>query len=391
VLCVKCKGRNLCRTSCPILDSFRSKNLSLNDVDEKPTPPSVFVGRIGYPRVFAGPMIVLGNEKPEFFENPASYSKNVEEVLALRMSLARTYKNFSVFSALNPDKLLLELQEIAASLKDVDVEGEYEKIIKKPAIDDIVMPSGISAVYKKIRVTSNPKIPSKLEKVAGDDIKAVDAVRFLHESGYPTSYLQRVLSVGLLGIEKRLVPTRWSITAVHDMIAEELKKEIRYFDEISEVLLFSYEHYGNHFEVIFYPSCYAFQLVEIWIEKSLWSPERTWIGADWEGIKRKSQYSELSGGYYAARLPVVEFMHRIRRQAGAIVIREIRPEYSAPLGVWVVEEGVREALNSKPEKFEDLKDALRKAESRIKTEGRLWKKHIKLFFQPSLDQYLGSS
>ena len=391
MLCVRCKGRNLCGTSCPILDSFRSKNLFLNDVDERPTPPSVFVGRTGYPRVFAGPMIVLGNENPEFFENPARYSKNVEDVLALRMSLARTYKNFSVFSALNPDRLLLELQEIAASLKDVDVEGEYEKIIKKPAIDDIVMPSGISAVYRKIRITSNPKIPSKLEKIASDDIKAVEAVRLLHESGYSTSYLQRVLSVGLLGIEKKLVPTRWSITAVHDMIAEELKKEISYFDEINEVLLFSYEHYGNHFEVILYPSCYTFQLVEIWIEKSLWSPERTWIGVDCEGIKRKSQYSELSGGYYAARLPVVEFMHRMRRQAGAIVIREIKPEYSAPLGVWVVEEGVREALNSKPERFEDLEDALRNAGSRIKTDERLWKKHIKLFFQPSLDQYLGSS
>ncbi|AKG90878.1 hypothetical protein GAH_01844 [Geoglobus ahangari] len=392
MLCVRCKGRLLCgKSRCPILDAFKTRNVSLGEIDENPTPPSVFVGRIGYPKVFAGPMLVLGNENPELFENPSLYSKRVEDVLALRMGLARTYRQFSVQSALNPDRTLMELQEIAGSIRNVEVEGKYERIVRKPALDDIMMPSGISAVFRDIRLTSNPKIPAKVEKVSDDEIKAVQAVRMLHDHGFSTSYIQRVMSVGMLGIEKKLVPTRWSITAVHDIIAESLKREIADFPEVGEVLLFSYEHYGNHFEVILYPSSYFFQLVEVWIEKSLWSPERTWVGSDREGIGKKREYSELSGGYYAARLPVVEYLHKIKRQAGAIVLREIRPEYSAPLGVWVVEEGVRKALESKPERFDSVQQAIARAESRLKTKRSLWERHITLSTQTSLDQFLGNS
>lgn len=392
MLCVKCKGNLLCgKGYCPVIRAFSTKKLDLDNLDEKPTPPSVFVGRMGYPKVFAGPMIILGNENPEFFENPSLYSGRVEDVLALRMGLARTYRQFSVQSAVNPDRTLAELQEIASSVKNVDVEGEYERIVKRPVLDDVMMPSGVSALFRRIRLTSNPKIPAKVEKVSEDEVRAVKAVMMLHESGFPTSYIQRVLSVGMLGIEKKLVPTRWSITAVHDTIAEQLKQDLPDFPQVNDVMLFSYEHYGNHFEVILYPSSYVFQLVEIWIEKSLWSPLRTWVGSDREGIGRKRQYSELSGGYYAARLPVVEYLHRNRRQAGVIVIREIRPEYSAPLGVWVVEEGVRRALQTRPERFDTVTQALKKAGKRLKTDTTMWEKHINLSVQTSLDQFPGSS
>jgi len=389
VLCVKCKGRLYCgKSSCPILDSFYSRSYQIREMDERPTPPSVFVGRTGYPKIYAGPMLVLGDQNPEIYENPSAFSSSVEEVLSLRMGLARTYRIFTVESAKNPDRNLSALQEIASSIRFVDVEGEYDRIIRKPSLDDITMPSGISAVFRKVRIVSNPKIPQKVEKVSEDEIRAVDGVMNLYISGFSTSYIQRVFSVGMLGMERKLVPTRWSITAVHDIIAETLKKEIVNFDSINEVLLFSYQHYGNHFEVILYPSSYSFQLVEIWIEKSLWSPERTWIGSDRETAGRKKEYSDLSGGYYAARLPVVEHLHRMRRQAGVIVLREILPEYTAPLGVWVVEEGVRKAMNSKPERFHSLDDALNTAERRIKTRRDRWEKHIQLYQQMSLKQFL---
>ncbi len=388
MLCVKCKGKLYCgKSSCPILDSFYSKSYEIREMDERPSPPSVFVGRMGYPKIHAGPMLVLGDQNPEIYEHPSAFSSSVEEILSLRMGLARTYRLFKVESALNPDRNLSALQEIASSIRSVDVEGEYDRIIRRPSLDDITMPSGISAVFKRVKIASNPKIPHKVERVSEDEIRAIEGVMMLYSSGFSPSYIQRVFSVGMLGVERKLVPTRWSITAVHDMIAESLKKEIAGFDLIDEVLLFSYQHYGNHFEVIIYPSSYSFQLVEIWIEKSLWSPERTWIGSDRENIGRKKEYSELSGGYYAARLPAVEYLHRIRRQAGVIVLREILPEYTAPLGVWVVEEGVRQALSSKPEKFQSLDEALGIAEKRLKTRRDRWEKHIQLYQQTSLEEF----
>ncbi len=389
MLCVKCKGKLYCgKNSCPILDSFYSKSYEIKEIDEKPTPPSVFVGRSGYPKIFAGPMLVLGDENPEIYERPSSFSKKVEDVLSLRMSLARTYKLFKIDSALNPDRELSALQEIASSVRFIDIEGEYDKIIRKPTLDDIAMPSGISAVFRKIRITSNPKIPDKVEKISEDDIKAVEGVMELYTSGFPSSYIQRVFSVGMVGKEKRLVPTRWSITAIHDIIAESLKQKIADFDIINDILLFSYEHYGNHFEIIIFPSKYSFQLIEIWVEKSLWSSERTWIGSDREGIGKKKEYSELSGGYYAARLPAVEFLYKTKKQAGIIVLREILPEYTAPLGVWVVEDGVRNALRQKPEKLSSLNEAISLAERRIKTRGEMWKRHIKFHIQESLEKFI---
>ncbi|WP_052400216.1 Nre family DNA repair protein [Geoglobus acetivorans] len=392
MLCVRCKGKLLCGKSfCPIIRAFRSASLELGSIDEKPTPPSVFVGRVGYPKVFAGPMIVLGGGNPEVYENPSNYSQRVEDVIALRMSLARTYAQFSVHSAGDPDRNLMEIQEIASSVRNLDVEAEYEKVIRKPAIDDIVMPSGVSALFRRMKVTSNPKIPSKVEKISDDELKAVNAVVELYQENLPTAYIQRVFSVGLLGVEKKLVPTRWSITAVHDIIAENLKRDIADFERINDCLLFSYEHYGNHFEVILYPSSYVFQLVEIWMEKSLWSPENVWIGSDSEGLGRKKEYSELSGGYYAARLPVLEYLHSRRRQAGAIVLREIRPEYSAPLGVWVVEEGVRKAMNTRPERFSSLGEAVEHASKRMRVSKSLWEKHLKFTAQQTLDLFLRNS
>ncbi len=389
MLCVRCKGKLYCRKkSCPVLDSFYAKSYEIKEIDERPTPPSVFVGRMGYPKVLAGPMLVLGDQNPEMYENPSSFSKRVEEVLALRMDLARTYRPFRVSSATNPGRYITALQEIASSIKSVDIEEEFEKIIRRPAMDDVTMPSGISAVFKKVKITSNPRIPHRVEKICEDDIIASEGVMELYSSGFPTSYIQRVFSVGMLGRDKKLVPTRWSITAIHDIIAEKLKGELSDCSLINDVLLFSFQHYGNHFEIILYPSHYSFQLVEIWVEKSLWNPEKTWIGSDREGIGRKKEYSNLSGGYYAARLPVIEYLSRIKRQAGIVVLREILPEYTAPLGVWVVEDGVRKALESNPERFENLSGALSQAAKRIKTQKDLWMKHIQLHHQTSLERYI---
>jgi hypothetical protein len=59
-------------------------------------------------------------------------------------------------------------------------------------------------------------------------------------------------------------------------------------------------------------------------------------------------------------------------QGGAIVIREISPSYWAPLGVWVVEEGVRQAMKNRWEEAEDLNRALTSIERRIQTPRTAW-------------------
>ncbi len=355
MLCAKCKGRLLCgRIKCPLLEKFKLlKSVKIDEKElTKPTPPSIFVGRIGYPNVYIGPMIALAENNPEFLDSPWLWSGTVDDVIKIRMNLIRGKKRIKV-SDVN-SKIVQNLQEVAASIKHVYLETELVKVSRKPIFDDVLQPIGISAEMGKIKITENPKIPHKVEKVIDDDLPADDAVKILFDKGFRTYYIQKLFSVGLLGKEKRrkLVPTRWSITAVHSILGEKIKEKLIDFKDANEILVFRYEHFGNKFTVVISPNGYNFSLIEIWRKRSFWSPDKTWVGYDSEGIKKKNKYSELGGGYYAARLPVLEYFEQHKIKGSVLVIREITPEYYAPIGVWVVEEGVRKAMMQKPIKIE---------------------------------------
>ncbi len=376
--CAECKGRLLCgRSRCPLVEKFRFlRGLKIEREIEDPTPPSLFVGRIGYPSVYAGPLIAI-NVDPVYADSPWMW-KSIEEAIKLRVSLLRASKRVRIDAVREPDRFVSNIQELAAAYKPLDVEAEIIKVSRKTEFDDVMQPMGYSAVVEKIRLTENPKIPGRVEKVCNDELKASEALLDLHTHGFSTYYLQKIFSAGMLGLpeNRRLVPTRWSITAVHSILGEELKKSIAEYPTLSDHLVFSYEHFGNHFEVILSPGNYFFHLVEMWRRKSFWSPKEDWFGADSEDITPKREYSPLGGGYYAARLPVLEYLKKIRKQASAIVLREIKPSYYAPLGVWVVEEGVRRALRSKPIRCASFTEAFRIAASRIEIPVERWKGYV---------------
>lgn len=376
--CAECKGKLLCgRSKCPLVEKYRFlRNIKIDARVHSPSPPSLFVGRIGYPKVYAGPLIAI-NADPVYADSPWMW-KSIEEVIKIRVSMLRASSRMRVEDVRSQDKYILDLQELTAAVKPVNVEAEIKKLSRRAEFDDIVQPMGYSAIVEKVRIAENPKIPDRVEKMYYDDVKAQKALSYLFDHGFSTYYLQKIFSAGMLGEMKsrKLVPTRWSITAVHDILGEEIKKEISGFEAVDSVMLFTFEHFGNHFEIILSPGNYFFQLIEIWRRKSFWSPREDWTGADSEDIRPKRQYSNLGGGYYAARLPVLEYLRKIRREASVLVLREIKPSYYAPLGVWVVEEGVRNAMKLRPEMFESFNDALNKAASRIETPREKWSRYI---------------
>jgi hypothetical protein len=221
------------------------------------------------------------------------------------------------------------------------------------------------------------------------DALAKDAVTELLKSNVSTEHITRLFSIGLLGKERKIVPTRWSITAVDDTAGKELADRIKDFPFISDIQLFSGTHFGNHFEVLMLPRAYSFELIEIWLPKAVWSGESSWIGEDSEGLSGKKGYSPLAGGYYAARLPALEYLVEIRKQASIFVLREITPDYWAPLGVWVVREGMRSALRNPSEKFDSLEAAISDLASRIYTPKAEWMPKASMLsdfrFQTTLD------
>jgi len=155
----------------------------------------------------------------------------------------------------------------------------------------------------------------------------------------------------VLGLKKnkKLVPTRWSITATDDTIAKELLKKVRDYQIIENYELFFGEFLGNCYLILALPRIWSYELFELYLPNTSWNPS-TQIKAstDFEEYQGRKEYAfETAGGYYASRLPIVEYLNSIKKQASVIVIRLETPSYWAALGVWVVRESVRKALTNK--------------------------------------------
>src|SRR3972149_9174121 len=95
-LCVACKGsRFLCgKTRCPIMvkANYFLKSFPLmatEDIDGV-SPPSVFIGRIGYPHVYAGPLGPPIHEDTSLFDMPEQwFGRTMDEIVGFRSLLVR--------------------------------------------------------------------------------------------------------------------------------------------------------------------------------------------------------------------------------------------------------------------------------------------------------------
>jgi hypothetical protein len=65
-------------------------------------------------------------------------------------------------------------------------------------------------------------------------------------------------------------------------------------------------------------------------------------------------------------MAVCEQLLKEQRQATVIVLREARPGYIMPIGVWQVRENVRNAMRQKPYKFNSLAQSLQFISGRLR-------------------------
>jgi len=359
----------LCGLSyCPILikefkRSFSSSNYLGSEVRGS-SPPTVFVGRIGYPivRVYPSAPPIIGDTS--FLEKPSKWlNMSLEEFIGARLSLVRGSIHYRVYSAKNPDKILGEVQEIAMSHKPIYIYMSLSSTPKGGLFTEETPPLGPWAPLKKLELSDSPKIDRVVEKVYYDaDLRASQAIYTLYREGLGIEKISSILSVGALGRwrSRRLVPTRWAITAVDNLVSERLLDEIKTFPEISENRVFIREVRGNLFTAILTPSKWMFEWGEAWFPGSTWNP---WgleveIEIDYEGNTGRSDYPSIGGCYYASRLAVAEYLYKLRRQAAAILWREIYPGFTLPIGVWFVRENIRRMLSEEPIKVDNFSEAL---------------------------------
>ena len=194
--------------------------------------------------------------------------------------------------------------------------------------------------------------------------------------GVMVSKIQKAFSVGAFGVEKkrRLVPTRWSITAVDDILSKNLMEKVKTFPEINEYRVYESIYMDNVFEILMIPAA-----VELRIHGGLvsrhrlepkWNQHRNLLGLGKQ--QRTNNLRAIGGCYYSARLAVCEQLIKERRQATVIVLREARPGYIMPIGVWQVRENVRNAMRQKPFLFKSLAESLQFIGGRFEIPLRRW-------------------
>ena len=361
-----------------------SAKLLLGTIDGS-SPPSIFVGRYGYPKVRIGPMIPPLHGDTTILDRTELWTgKNLEEIANYRLSLVLGTMNVNIHDI--SSRYLENMQELAMSERPAETEATFEKtpivdvhMQKELRLDHVAPPFGPAAPLRGFKMSSL-SADQRIETVYYDtDLRAADAMMELYRRSVEMSIIQRVLSMGMLGVKKKrkLVPTRWSISATDDIISSMLVKEIEMNPTIDLFEVTRYSHLANYYSIILIPDDrWIFEMIESWFT----SRGQVATGADNEDERGLNHNPTIAGAYFAARLAVAEHLTRRHKKAGAIVLREIHPNYVMPLGVWQIREGVREALKKPPQKFERFDHAMSFAcsymslsKNEVVQKSRLWK------------------
>jgi hypothetical protein len=402
-LCVACKGaRMLCGIDpCPLLRriahhmpkvAFKGRDLFGS------SPPSLFVGRHGYPNVSVGPMLPPDHRAEadaRLLDSPREWmGLTIPDVVGMRSSLVRTTHKVRVDSPMRPDRILSLSQELAVAARPVDAEVRLTREVRfgAPEVAEFTAPHGPTVGVERATLAENVRVERPVEKATSDtDLRAGEALWDMYRTGTDLYQLERILSAGMVGLERkrRLVPTRWSITATDDQVGKALIPKVLALPTVDKPTVHFGERFGNRFFVLLLPRVWAFDCIEAWLKGNVWSRGAAVIAEeDWEDHTGRTTYATTAGGYYATRLSVLEHMVATGRQATAVVLREITDAYTTPLGVWVVRETCKLALSSKPLVFEDAASALRHIDRHALHKG--WQGHAELLGQVRAQRSLDS-
>ena len=360
-------------------------NLFSSDSISGSSPPSVFVGSYNYPKVNVGPMVPPIHGDTGILDSPEEWAgKSLEEIVNYRLNLIRGIQKVPVNSPTG--RYIENLQELAMSEQATDSDVQfYKKTSPVGLLDGYSAPFGPIGEIKSAKFSNSPS-QRKIEQLYYDkDLLAADAVLKLYNSGIEISKIQKCFSIGMFGKKRRLVPTRWSITATDDIISKSLIDEILDYDLIDSVRVFYYSHLGNSYSVILFPHRWIFEMTEAW-----WSNGVLGFGSDGEDARGIDHPPAIAGAYFSAKLAVGEYLVKNGIQAGCLIFREIRPEYAIPVGVWQIREGVREAMKQDPIQADSFEQALDVAARPMSVSKKEWLAHggiMQLMRQKTISDY----
>jgi len=312
------------------------------------TSPAPFVGRFGYPHVNVGLLAPPQHDENAWtYDAPRYWASSQTSMTDIACYRTRMINSRFQSNVKNPHKYTLLAQEVAMAKTPADIEVSLKK---SPQVnlttDQYHAPMGPSAALHKLALTSNPRIHTKVQRAFADtDLLASEAVTSLY-GRVDENALSRMLSVGVFGKDRTLVPTRWSITATDDTLAKHFLEKVRDLP-IGDFRAHFGHYLGNYYLVLLFPERWRYELFEMYVKPGVLE-----YSTDYEEFQgRKNYASQTAGGYYTVRMALAEHMTANKRQHGALVLRFITDEYVLPLGVWVTREATRKALSNTPITF----------------------------------------
>ena len=380
MLCPKCGRTSSCdKPSCPLKarELFaKTTNFSYKK-DFSGTTPNVFVGHFGYPNInvgllstdFSSEIIVSDQEstkcetKKDDIDNPLKWSRDNYDINTI-VNLRTTLINSRFKSKIDSPRTTIKnkfsdlSKEISLSPRNVDTEINLkEKPMLRMSFNAEASPHGPSSALVNAQLSENVRVPTKVDKIVSDvDYKAGNALNELYKHNFDEHYLTKILSVGNLGVktQRKLVPTRWAITAVDDSVGKGVLEEVKRYSNTTGYLAYYGGYLENYFLALFFPGEWSYEFFETFSfdMDSEYPGRNVKSESDYEGYNGRKEYAkETAGGYYASRLPVMEHLKSMKRQGSVLLMRFITKDYFASLGVWVVRESVKKTLSNKPIEF----------------------------------------
>ncbi len=364
---------------------------------EGSSPTDIFIGRFGYPYVQIGPLVPPEFGDTSLLSTPEQWhSLTMEDIVNFRSKLVRGM-SLSKITDVEKGRLQEQVRDLALAERPADAELEFAK---KPFIKmefrDEVQPYGPSAQLKEFSL-SNIKADKKIESRYTDtQAKAVTSLIELYQRGVNVSKLQKALSAGLFGVKnnRRFVPTRWSITAVDDTISKRMREDIKEYDPVDAIYAYYHVALDNRWLIFLMPGNWQYESIEAFYPGTVWNEDGKHVSifGSYEGYHGRKTYAEMGGCYYSGRLAITEKLKQVKRQAVALILREVHEGYTMPVGVWNVREHVRETLSKEPLILSSVPDMLNYIESKMQLRRNTWIDNSRIlkdmFTQKKLNEYL---
>ena len=341
------------------------------------SPTDLFVGRYGYPYVNIGPLLPPEFGDTSILATPERWvHMSINDIVEMRSKLVRGMHLTKVNNVEN-GKIEELVRDLALAEKPAEADATFSaRPTVRLTLRDEVQPFGPSAQLKNFDLY-NMRADAKVENLYNDfDATAKTSMVELYNKGIPVSKIQRGLSAGLFGLKnkRKFVPTRWSITAVDDTLSKVNLEEVKSFDQIDAIYAYYNNSLDNRWLIFLIPGGWQYESIEAWWPKTIWNENGVDISifSSSEGYYGRKTYAEIGGCYYSGRLAITEKLQMLKKQAVALILREVHDGYIMPVGVWNVREHVRETLQGEPMIMHSMEEMMACVKSKLDINAAGW-------------------